>query len=178
MQWFFYGTLLDADIRRAVFPHLEGRLELTPAWLPGFRRVRAKGAHYPVLAPRTAAWVPGLVARGLDERALVRAAHFEGHEYEPRRLEVRLGRRGRTRAWLFMPRHGGFATAEPWSYGHWLRTRKRLTMPQVAFWMNQPGVDHLRSPELLWHVRRQIRRIAADTPGAPAPLEQDWRLAA
>lgn len=177
MQWFFYGTLLDPDIRAAVFPGVAEALELTPAWLRGFRRLRAKGAHYPVLAPRASAWVPGLVARGLDEQAVLRAAHFEGGEYEPRRLPVRLSCGGRSQAWLFMPRHGGFASAEPWSYGQWLRRRKRQTMPQVAFWMNQPGVDHLSSPELLWHVRQQIRRIAAEA--APAAAGQPaWRLAA
>lgn len=176
MQWFFYGTLLDPDIRRFVFPHAHEGVTLEPALLPGFRRVRCKGALYPVLAPAKGQRVPGLVCRGLDERAVLRMAHFEGTQYLPQALEVRTQSGAKESAWLFMPRHGGFATREPWSYERWLRTSKRQIMHKVHFWMNQCGVDTMASPEILWHVRRQIRVIARSAEPAPQPVE--WRLAA
>lgn len=176
MQWFFYGTLLDPDIRRFVFPHAHARVTLEPALLPGFRRVRCKGALYPVLAPAKGQRVPGLVCRGLDERAVLRMAHFEGTQYLSRALEVHTQGGAKESAWLFMPRHGGFATREPWSYERWLRTSKRQIMHKVHFWMNQCGVDTMASPEILWHVRRQIRAIARSAEPEPQPFE--WRLAA
>ena len=174
MQWFFYGTLLDPDIRRHVFPHVADGLTLLPADLAGYRRYRCKGASYPVVVPGRGGRVPGLVAQGLDERAVLRVAHFEGAEYEPREVELRLAGGGRTRAWLFMPRRRALATGEAWSYERWLRLEKRRIMPKVHFWMNQCGVETLSSPELLWHVRRQIRRIAETA----RPPEIAWRLAA
>jgi len=174
MQWFFYGTLLDPDIRRLVFPHAHEGVSLEPALLPGFRRVRCKGALYPVLTPAKGQRVPGLVCRGLDERAVLRMAHFEGTQYRPEALEVRLPSGDKQRAWLFMPRHGGFATREAWTYERWLRTTKPRIMHKVHFWMNQCGVETMGSPEILWHVRRQIRAIAR-TAERPAPA---WRLAA
>lgn len=174
MQWFFYGTLLDSDIRRLVFPHAHAEVTLEPALLPGFRRVRCRGALYPVLAPAKGLRVPGLVCRGLDERAVLRMAHFEGTQYEPRALEVSLAGGGKEAAWLFMPRHSGFATREPWTYERWVRTTKPRIMPQVRFWMNQCGVETMGSPEILWHVRRRIRAIAL-TAERPRPV---LRLAA
>jgi len=180
MQWFFYGTLLDPDIRRWVMPHVADALRFRPARLSGYRRVRAKNAHYPVLDKCATACVDGLIAEGLDERAVLRSAHFEGHEYEPRRILVATAGRRREAAYVFMPRHGGFATKEPWDFYRWERQRKRRIMPQVAFWMSQPGVEHLSSPELLWHTRRMIRAIAAESAGSgrdELPAE-DYRLAA
>lgn len=174
MQWFFYGTLLDPDIRRLVFPHAHEGVELAPAQLPGFRRVRCKGALYPVLASAAGQRVPGLVCRGLDERAVLRMAHFEGTQYQPRALSVTLASGEKEKAWLFMPRHGRFATREGWTYERWVRTTKPRIMPLVHFWMNQCGAETMGSPEILWHVRRQIRAIAR-TAEPPATL---WRLAA
>ncbi len=174
MQWFFYGTLLDPDIRRLVFPHAHDAVALEPALLPGFRRVRCQGALYPVLAPAGGQRVPGLVCRGLDERAVLRMAHFEGTQYQPRSFTVTLASGAKEAAWLFMPRHGGFATREAWTYERWHRTMKPRIMPLVHFWMNQCGAESMGSPEILWHVRRQIRAIART---APRPAEV-WRLAA
>lgn len=180
MQWFFYGTLLDPDIRRHVFPHVAEALTLRPAELGGYRRYRCHGASYPVVVPRRGGRVPGLLAEGLDERAVLRVAHFEGAEYQPRQVELRLAGGGRTRAWLFMPLRRSLATRELWTFDRWRRIEKRRIMPQVRFWMNQCGVETLSSPELVWHVRRQIRRIAlnASAPLSSADQPLAWPLAA
>jgi len=48
-RFFFYGTLMDPSVRRAVLGRPVERSRLQRAVLPGFRRVFRRGATYPVL---------------------------------------------------------------------------------------------------------------------------------
>jgi gamma-glutamylcyclotransferase (GGCT)/AIG2-like uncharacterized protein YtfP len=88
MRLFLYGTLLDpARLARCV-----GRaVALTPARLPGWRRVAMRGGRYPTLV-RARATVAGALAR-VDAAGLRRLIAYEGPLYDLRRLAVRTGRR-------------------------------------------------------------------------------------
>ncbi len=66
MQFFFYGTLMDPDVCRAVIGTRAESLEVRPALLTGYRRVRASCGNYPVLLRRRGGLVPGLLVEGLD----------------------------------------------------------------------------------------------------------------
>jgi hypothetical protein len=172
MEFFFYGTLLDADIRHLVMPHVAPRLEERPATLPGFRREQANCGYFPVLAQRKASRVEGAVFSGLDVRALLLMAHFEGDEYLPRRLPV--VEQGRRRAvWVFMPAHGGYATGRPWSLARWQRTHKRRLVRQTHGWMAEFGARSLASGDVSWLARRTLLQIA-ETEGAPLFREEEW----
>jgi hypothetical protein len=61
LRFFFYGTLIDADVRRLVL----GRLapdEVEPATLSGWRRVKLAGVTYPGIVPDAKGWVEGVLA--------------------------------------------------------------------------------------------------------------------
>lgn len=159
MRFFFYGTLMDPDVCRAVLGDCAEALKIRPALLTGFRRVRANCGNYPVLVRRRGGFVSGHLVEGLDYEALLSMAHFEGREYEPRRALV-IDRDGcRVTAWLFLPNHLHLATDRSWDLRRWRYSGKRLLLRQLCRWMLVYGADQLQSPDVRWHVRRQIRRL-------------------
>ncbi|MEX0922935.1 MAG: gamma-glutamylcyclotransferase family protein [Rhodovibrionaceae bacterium] len=159
MEFFFYGTLLDADVRDLVMPHLAGSLSLCPATLPGFRRVQANCGYFPVLSRHANGRVEGAVVAGLDARALLLMAHFEGDEYLPRRLPV-VEAGQRRFLWVFMPAHGGYATGRGWSLARWQRGHKRRLIRQTHRWMSEFGARSLASGDVSWRARRTLLQIA------------------
>lgn len=127
MQFFFYGTLCDPDIRRLVLGYRPGPRQLRPAWLAGFRRKQAAGRSYPVLIRSPGGRIDGLlfVSRPADG---ARLAAYEGPEYRACRLPVHLpGRGGQAmaprRAWVFLPAFGVEGSALPASHADWLPER-------------------------------------------------------
>lgn len=89
MCFFFYGTLLDPDVRRAVLGPVAADLSPQAARLPEWHRVRLAGRDYPVIVPRVGKAVDGCVMRGLPASAASRLCRFEGPEYRLARLEVK-----------------------------------------------------------------------------------------
>ena len=81
MDLFFYGTLLDVDVRRLVLGVSAERLRLEPARLHGYRRMAKDRSTAPLLVPGPGMWVEGLLARGLDRPQMARLCHFEGRNY-------------------------------------------------------------------------------------------------
>lgn len=139
MQYFFYGTLCDPDIRERVLGYKPGPRQLRPAWLAGYRRKQARGQSYPVLIRAPGSRVDGLLftARPADEALL---AAYEGPEYRICRLPVTQGRSsasgGRRRAIVFLPATGPQGCALPagyadWSLGRWRRREKATFFPSV-----------------------------------------------
>ncbi|CAN0557895.1 unnamed protein product, partial [Laminaria digitata] len=49
--FFFYGTLIDADVRAAVLGSFTESETVLPDRLPGWRRAGLRGRRYPVIVP-------------------------------------------------------------------------------------------------------------------------------
>ncbi|MDX1710910.1 MAG: gamma-glutamylcyclotransferase family protein [Rhodovibrionaceae bacterium] len=173
MSLFFYGTLLDEDVRRLVLGLSRAeRLELCPARLYGFRRVQASVGDYPILKPQPGAAVDGAIAfdryawtdgesvRALDRAALARIAHFEGDEYMLRKRPVWLGDRDWTEAWIFLPTHARYVTRRRWDLERWQRRSKPGLMPYFAWLMRQPTIAQIGAADVPWRLRRRSRQVA------------------
>ena len=160
MQLFFYGTLLDADIRRAILGAEAEGIALRPAVLPGFHRYRSSHGDYPVLLRRSGGRVRGLLAEGLGRPGLLRIGNFEGEDYAPARALV-IGADGRRRrAWIYLASVPGPLERRSWSLRAWqLRSKPRL-MRQLHGWMGEFGADSLEAGDLRWHVRRRLRTLS------------------
>ena len=127
MRFFFYGTLIDADVRRAVLgPHAPARVE--PARLQGWRRAAVPGRSYPVLVADAKASVEGVLAHGLKAAARRRLEAYEDDDfYELTGIEVAIaGRRRPVPAFVFgAKRPGAAAKLAGWGFDEWKRRHKR-----------------------------------------------------
>ena len=133
MRFFFYGTLLDEDLRVAVLGRL-APLAVDKATLHGWRRVTAPGASYPVIFPRQGGRVVGVVARGLDRRAAALLDAYEGDDaYARRPIEVTLPGGRRVEAQIYAPADGRFKRGRrPWSLAAWRRLHKRAFIDRLS----------------------------------------------
>ncbi len=135
MDLFFYGTLMDADVRRLVMGVSAEGLRLEPARLRGYRRVAKDRSTAPVLVPRPGAWVEGILARGLERREVARLCHFEGRNYRLAPCALRLGGGQQAAAYVFLGarrlRHGRLA----WRLVPWQRRHKRAFLRLMGLWM-------------------------------------------
>ena len=155
VSFFFYGTLLDPDVRRGVFLEGASGFDLAPAELYGFRRVRAREGSYPVLIRAKGGRVRGLLADRLDRDALLRIAHFEGPGYLPSPVSLRTPA-GRRAAWTLLPYRRRCGGAEAWSLHHWQRREKARAMRQILGWFAEPTAGSPHSIDISWRMRRWI----------------------
>ena len=122
-RYFFYGTLLDAEVRALVLGR--ARPALTPARLDGYRRVCVRGRPYPIVIPDPGGSVAGLLAWPVDRRGAARLDRFEGGEYLKVERPVALAAGRRVTALVYVARSPAVASARPWSLEAWRRTGKR-----------------------------------------------------
>ena len=164
MRFFFYGTLLDRDVREAVLGPARGEGRGRPAILPGYARRRAGHGNYPVLVRRRGLSVRGEVFEDLSPREILMIAHFEGREYGPVRKTV-IDHRGRARrpAWVFLPVRGNDATTRPWRPEIWERRGTPMLLRDIHRWSRELDVGTLHAQDIAWPARRTLERILRGT---------------
>jgi hypothetical protein len=135
MDFFFYGTLLDEDVRRLVLGPEAARLKLVPARLPGYRRVAKGHSSAPLLARRRGASVEGLLARGLDRRQAARLRHYEGRNYCLARCRVRLAGGKACAAMVYLGEGRIPLCRGSWRLSQWQRRSKRAFLKLAALWL-------------------------------------------
>ncbi|MFW5680731.1 MAG: gamma-glutamylcyclotransferase family protein [Pseudomonadota bacterium] len=135
LPFFFFGTLMDADVLGRVVARPVVESELAPAMLWGHRRYAVRGAVYPVIRQERASHVPGVLfqPRSMDER--LRIDHFEAGEYEARPRRVQAGAR-LTNALVYLDLEGVFELATaPWSFERWQAAEKPAYLARCDSWM-------------------------------------------
>ena len=125
MRFFFYGTLIDPDVRKAVLGKL-APAAVEPATLPGWRRFRAKGVSFPIARPDPKAEIEGVLARGLTDEAGRKLDAYEGDGYRRVTVEALAGGKP-VAAFFYVDDGSGTLVAEPgaWSYANWVKRDKR-----------------------------------------------------
>ena len=135
MDFFFYGTLLDEDVRRLVLGPEAARLGLVPARLPGYRRVAKGYSSVPLLTRRSGASVEGLLACGLDCRQAARLRHYEGRDYRLAQCKVRLADGTACAAMVYLGRCRIPLPRGSWRLGEWQRRSKPAFLKLAALWL-------------------------------------------
>ncbi len=131
MRFFFYGTLMDGDVRAAVLGAAAERLVVRPGVLVGFRRVNAPGRSWPVLVRAAGGCVDGVLAQDIDPplaRALVR---YEGAAYRLARCRVRIASGTMVTASAFLPRKPP-AGGRIWRHDAWLARDKPAFLARLV----------------------------------------------
>lgn len=136
MRFFFYGTLIDADVRRAVLGRQAPR-HVEPALLRGWRRIVAPGKTYPVVVADPGASVAGLLARGLTAAARRRLERYEDAAlYAMADVDVvPEGRQRPVKALVFAAKTAAAATwarrLGDWDFAAWQRRHKRRLLVEL-----------------------------------------------
>src|SRR5262245_13816534 len=121
MRFFFYGTLLDPEVRRHVIGRAADPLPVEPAVLTGYRRVYVSEQTYPVVIPDPRGSVEGLLMRGLDKAARQALLLFETDEYDEAEREVRTSSRKFIRCRVFVASRTAKPSRKSWNYETWRR---------------------------------------------------------
>ncbi|MFQ5973469.1 MAG: gamma-glutamylcyclotransferase family protein [Alphaproteobacteria bacterium] len=129
MRHFWYGTLLDPDVRGAVLGAAAARLRPRPATLEGYLRIRAPGGSYPLLVPAAErqATVQGLLVQGITPAMERRLVRYEGHQYAIVEGPVHVAELGVVSARFFVARRPPVSRA-PWDLADWQRRHKARFM--------------------------------------------------
>jgi hypothetical protein len=133
-RFFFYGTLMDADLRRAVVGRAVPDDQVVPATLGGYRRVRVAGQWFPMLLPGLAGdAVDGVLASGFSRAEIARLVAYEGPHYALEPVRVRLAAGGAATGLVFLPRPGALRPGSvPWELDAWRRTEKPRVLRGLA----------------------------------------------
>lgn len=135
MRFFFYGTLIDPDVRRVVLgARAAAAIHLRDAVLPNWERRAMRGVSYPVILARAGGRVAGMLASGLDARGRRRLVAYEGEGYDLVRVDVVLGDATTKPALVFAPSLGGPLKPDTasWCYARWARESKRAFMREIG----------------------------------------------
>jgi hypothetical protein len=161
MRFFFYGSLLDGAIRRAVMGEGLARCRIVPAVLDGWRRCRRRDLIYPVLKRERGRTVEGCLADGVDAVTAARLSAFEGENYTTRTVSVRCADGARADAFVFMPKRS-LASPSAWNFDEWSRGRQRWALRRANSGMAYDGRIASGAPLRFW--RGEARRQTAHAP--------------
>lgn len=127
---FFYGSLLDADVRAAVLgPMAPPATE--PATLAGWRRVTAPGAIFPIVLRAADGEVAGAIARGVPPAAVRRLDAYEGAGYRLEAVTVTLADGTPCEAQVYVPVRAVAGPGKPWDLDDWRRRHKRRFLARM-----------------------------------------------
>jgi len=121
MRFFFYGTLLDPDVRRHVIGPGADAASIEPAVLAGYRCVYMRDKTYPVAVPDGAGTVEGYLVRGLDKAARAKLVAYETVEYDEAEREVRTASGKPIRCRVFVASRAAVPTSKKWDFATWQR---------------------------------------------------------
>jgi gamma-glutamylcyclotransferase (GGCT)/AIG2-like uncharacterized protein YtfP len=132
VRFFFYGTLMDEAVRRAVLGAAAQPLLVEPATLAGWQRCAIPGRSYPMVRPAADESVDGLLAEGIDGEGAARLDRFEGPEYRRTPLDVRRISGETVTAWVYVALHAGKGAARRWDFETWRRQHRAAMLRGLA----------------------------------------------
>ena len=148
MRLFFYGTLLDADLRALVLGRVLPACDFHPAELRHFRRVYIAGRRYPMILPHRGGSVAGAVAERLSQADMARLCRYEGDDYRLERQTVFVadGDAGAAAlphaAWLFRGRPTTRSSGRDWDLALWQARDKAAYLRDLRDWLaRRPAAD-------------------------------------
>ncbi len=130
MRFFFYGTLIDKDLRSLVLGPQAFGLEVESAELAGWRRVSVRGKTYPALVRSSAVKTRGVLTRALSDGAVAALRAYEGPEYDLIRADISASDEVSAAA-VFVAGSSCRVSARPWDFDAWQRLHKRTFMARL-----------------------------------------------
>jgi hypothetical protein len=160
-DFFFYGTLVDADVRRLVLGREVSDAAVQPAELAGFQRYAVQQQPFPAAVPQQGATVDGVIMPGASLSDAAMLTCFEGSDYEAQLCRVTSSAAGGRDqdAWVFVASDRVPRGEPSWSIDDWRAQHKPAFFEIAAKWLSQISDADVSAAEALWRQR-------SETPGA------------
>lgn len=165
MRYFFFGTLMDTELREVVLGRALPESSLRPAFLPDHARYCVLGQAFPLLVPEAGSRVDGLLATGISAGEAARILWYESDDYDIRETAVHVSERRVISAMCCLAgpraRHGGIA----WDFERWRREDRSFALRLAREWMDcfgSPDVDQAER-----NYQRRKRRLLNPTGAVP-----------
>ncbi|MDH3232170.1 MAG: gamma-glutamylcyclotransferase [Alphaproteobacteria bacterium] len=154
-DFFFYGTLVDADIRRLVLGRDIPDDALISANLSGYCRYAVQGRPYPAAVQQAGASIDGVIMPCVGLRDAGILSCFEGADYEAQLCRVTVpaddvSERG---AWVFVASNRVPRAETTWSINDWRAKHKPEFIQIAQSWLDAVSADDLSAAERLWRER-------------------------
>lgn len=124
-SFFFYGTLMDPEIVRAVIGRPLSGLSPRVARLEGYKRVYVAAATYPALIADSDTSLEGIVVSRISPIEISRITRYEGADYQARLTTVQTLDGQSVEAQVFFPKAAIRTTNRPWVLDEWRRRDKK-----------------------------------------------------
>lgn len=123
VDFFFYGTLRDAGVRRIVLGPEALSLSAVPATLEGYRCAPVERGRFPGVVAERGAATPGVLVRGVSLDAAARTGFFEseGSLYEVARKPLAVAGGRDAEAWVYVAAAALPVEAGEWRFEEWRR---------------------------------------------------------
>jgi hypothetical protein len=160
-DFFFYGTLVDADVRRLVLGREVSDAAVQPAELAGFQRYAVQQQPFPAAVPQQGATVDGVIMPGASLSDAAMLTCFEGSDYEAQLCRVTSSAAGGRDqdAWVFVASDRVPRGEPSWLIDDWRAQHKPAFFEIAAKWLSQISDADVSAAEALWRQR-------SETPGA------------
>ncbi len=139
MNWFFFGSLMDQEVLEIVVGRTVLENEMIVAELPGYRRISVANESYPALAHTPNQVVEGVLIESLDASEALRIMYFEGEEYKPEEVQLRLKNQKPVSAFCFLPTPDLKVLDLEWDFDKWRQDHLNDFLHLSEEWMSSYG---------------------------------------
>lgn len=158
-DFFFYGTLVDADVRQLVLGRPIPDAAVRSATLQDFQRYSVLDQPYPAAVPQPGSAIDGVVMPGASLVDAAKLTCFEGSDYEVQLRRVMIvGNTGGSsederNAWVYIASERVPRGDPGWSIDDW-RSRHKPAFFEIAnAWLDAISDADLAAAEQLWRGR-------------------------
>jgi len=171
IDFFFYGTLVDAEIRRLVLGREVPDAAMRAALLPEHRRYSVQGQPYPATVPEAGATTDGVIMSGASLQDAAILSCFEGQDYDAVARRVTIPKIGAASvdelleptAWVFIASERVARDRGEWSIDDWRAEHKPAFLAIANRWLDGINADDIKKEERRW---RQRLGALSNQPGA------------
>ena len=152
IDFFFYGTLRDAEVRRIVLGPSAPAPVAGPAILEGYRCAPAGGGRFPGIVAEEGAVATGALICRATLDAAARISYFEGDgaDYDIVPMTVGFGGGRLVRAWVCIPAASLPVESGRWRFGDWQRRWRPAFLEDARAAMAQAPPAELGRYSSVW----------------------------
>lgn len=154
VDFFFYGTLRDEEVRRAVLGPAAKAPVITEGRVAGYRCAPVDAGAFPALVAEAGAEAEGILVQGVDLTAAARISLFEGegYDYQPAPIPV-VCEADELPGWVYLPTGRLAVRAGIWKIEEWRARHKTAFLANARRAMASIDARTLERYRIEWFKR-------------------------